>query len=225
MHFNRCICISGNNPTGGSKVPQKAETEKQRRLLYNMEIEQVTQTARSLMESVYKGSTNFTSAKHGEHIMPMFKLAWTPALAAFSIGIQDCDDAKVIHLCLNGIRCALRIACIFNLKLEIDAYMQALARFTLLTTNLPVHEMKAKNIECIKTLITVAHTDGNYLSKSWYEILKCISQLEIAQASGVSVVNGNANEQFKFAHTRRYRLGFEPKLKTNSNPTRPRFRI
>lgn len=188
--------LKGNNPTAGSKVPQKAETEKQRRLLYNMEIEQVTQTARSLMESVYQGSTNFTSAKHGEHIMPMFKLAWTPSLAAFSIGIQDCDDPKVIHLCLNGIRCAVRIACIFNLKLEIDAYMQALARFTLLTTNLPITEMKAKNVECIKILITVAHTDGNYLSKSWYEILKCISQLEIAQAIGVNVVNGVQPSQF-----------------------------
>lgn len=38
--------------------------------------------------------------------------------------------------------------------------MQALARFTLLTANSPITEMKAKNIDTIKTLITVAHTDG-----------------------------------------------------------------
>lgn len=30
--------------------------------------------------------------------------------------------------------------------------------------------MKAKNIDTIKTLITVAHTDGNYLGKSWLEV-------------------------------------------------------
>lgn len=154
-----------------------------------MEIEQVIQTARSLMESVYHVATNFTSAKHGEHIMPMFKLAWTPFLAAFSIGLQDSDDTKVVDLCLTGIRCSIRIACIFHLELERDAYIQALSRFTLLSATSPITEMKSKNVECIKTLITIAHTDGNYLGKSWYEILKCISQLELAQSIGVNLVN------------------------------------
>ncbi len=179
-----------NTPGGGSAVSRaKLDNEKQRKLLYNMEIEQVTQTARSLMESVCHVSTNFTSAKYGEHIMPMFKLAWTPFLAAFSISLQDSDDSRIVELCLNGIRCAIRIACIFNLELERDAYMQALARFTLLTATGPITEMKSKNVECIKTLITIAHTDGNYLGKSWYEILKCISQLELAQSIGVNIVN------------------------------------
>lgn len=30
--------------------------------------------------------------------------------------------------------------------------------------------MKQKNIDTIKTLITVAHTDGNYLGNSWHEV-------------------------------------------------------
>lgn len=59
-------------------------------------------------------------------------------------------------------------------QLERDAYVQALARFTLLTANSPITEMKTKNIDTIKTLITVAHTDGNYLGKSWLEV--CIFQ-------------------------------------------------
>jgi brefeldin A-inhibited guanine nucleotide-exchange protein len=99
--------LKTGSSAGGQSIankPQRAESEKQRKLLYNMEIEQVTQTARSLMESVYHVATHFTSAKYGEHIMPMFKLAWTPFLAAFSIGLQDSDDNKVIDLCLNGIR-------------------------------------------------------------------------------------------------------------------------
>lgn len=71
--------------------------------------------------------------------------------------------------------------------MERDAYVQALARFTLLTANSPVTEMKAKNIETIKTLITVAYTDGNYLGTSWFDIVKCISQLELAQMVGTGV--------------------------------------
>ncbi len=56
------------------------------------------------------------SATHLEHVRPMFKLAWTPFLAAFSVGLQDCDDTEVASLCLEGIRCAIRIACIFNIQ-------------------------------------------------------------------------------------------------------------
>ena len=48
-------------------------------------------------------------------------------------------------------------------------------------------DMKAKNIDTIKTLIMVAHTDGNYLGTSWLDILKCISQLELAQLIGTGV--------------------------------------
>ena len=59
--------------------------------------------------------------------------------------------------------------CLFQ-QLERDAYVQALARFTLLTVSSGITEMKQKNIDTIKTLITVAHTDGNYLGNSWHEV-------------------------------------------------------
>ncbi|KAF3822521.1 hypothetical protein GH733_007895 [Mirounga leonina] len=170
-------------------IPTKSNvaSEKQRRLLYNLEMEQMAKTAKALMEAVSHVQAPFTSATHLEHVRPMFKLAWTPFLAAFSVGLQDCDDTEVASLCLEGIRCAIRIACIFSIQLERDAYVQALARFTLLTVSSGITEMKQKNIDTIKTLITVAHTDGNYLGNSWHEILKCISQLELAQLIGTGV--------------------------------------
>lgn len=197
--------VKGGLPQQQQARRAAAENEKQRRLLYNMEIEQVTQTARSLMESVCHISTNFTSAKYGEHIMPMFKLAWTPFLAAFSIGLQDSDDTRIIDLCLTGFRCAIRIACIFHLDFERDAYVQALSRFTLLTATSALSEMKLKNVECIKALIYIALTDGNYLGKAWYEILKCISQLELAQSIGV-VINTQHHHAHSHSHTSPDRL-------------------
>ncbi|MBN3299867.1 BIG2 protein, partial [Amia calva] len=166
---------------------QNVASEKQRRLLYNLEMEQMAKTAKALMEAVSHAQAPFTSATHLEHVRPMFKLVWTPLLAAFSVGLQDCDDQEVASLCLEGIRCAVRIACIFGMQLERDAYIQALARFTLLTASSSITEMKQKNIDTIKTLITVAHTDGNYLGNSWHEILRCISQLELAQLIGTGV--------------------------------------
>lgn len=175
--------------TGGRKamIGTVGSSEKQRKQMFHAEMEQMAQTAKSLMESVSHLQSDFTSATHHEHIRPMFKLVWTPFLAAFSVGLQDSDDEEVAELCLAGIRCAIRIACIFHMELERDAYVQALARFTLLTATSPITEMKTKNINTIKTLIQVAHSECNYLGKSWLEILRCISQLELAQLVGTGV--------------------------------------
>ena len=187
--------IAGNEikmKVGALKVqPNKSgkdiTSDKQRRMLYDVEMDNMAQTAKALMESVSHVESYFTMATHFEHVRPMFKMAWTPFLAAFSVGLQDCDDVNIALLCLDGIRCAIRISCIFRMELERDAYVQALARFTLLTAASPLTEMKTKNIDTIKTLISVAHTDGNYLGKSWLEILRCISQLELAQLIGTGV--------------------------------------
>ncbi|KAG7171828.1 Brefeldin A-inhibited guanine nucleotide-exchange protein 1-like [Homarus americanus] len=91
---------------------QAVANEKKRKTLFNLEMETISLTAKSLMEA----------ASH---------MAWTTFLAAFSVGLQDCDDADVASLCLDGLR--------------------------------------------------------NYLGKSWLEILKCISQLELAQLIGTGV--------------------------------------
>uniref|UniRef100_A0A665VSJ2 ADP-ribosylation factor guanine nucleotide-exchange factor 2 (brefeldin A-inhibited) n=1 Tax=Echeneis naucrates TaxID=173247 RepID=A0A665VSJ2_ECHNA len=164
---------------------QSVASEKQRRLLYNMEMEQMAKTAKALMEAVSHAQAPFFSATHLEHVRPMFKLAWTPLLAAFSVGLQDCDDPEVASLCLEGIRCAIRIACIFTMQLERDAYVQALARFTLLTASSSITEMKQKNIDTIKTLITVAHTDGNYLGNSWHEVTNADSKEAAVKAKTI----------------------------------------
>ena len=58
----------------------------------------------------------------------------------------------------------------FKLQLERDSFVQALSRFTLLTATAGLHEIKTKNIDTIKTLITVAQTDGNYLGRAWHEV-------------------------------------------------------
>jgi brefeldin A-inhibited guanine nucleotide-exchange protein len=48
--------------------------EKKSRLLYNMEMEELAATAKSLMESVSHVQASFTSAKHLQHVKPMFKV-------------------------------------------------------------------------------------------------------------------------------------------------------
>jgi brefeldin A-inhibited guanine nucleotide-exchange protein len=57
-------------------------------------------------------------------------------------------------------------------QLERNAFIQALSRFTLLMATSQVMEIKAKNVECLKTLIAIAQTDGNYLGEAWYDVSK-----------------------------------------------------
>lgn len=66
----------------------------------------------------------------------------------------------------------------------------------MLMANAVITEMKAKNIDTIKTLISVAYTDGNYLGRSWLEIMQCISHLELLQLIGTGIkprYSGNSN--------------------------------
>ena len=39
-------------------------------------------------------------------------------IAAFSIGLQDNEEFSLISLCLDGMRCAIRIASIFQLQVR-----------------------------------------------------------------------------------------------------------
>ena len=50
------------------------QNEKQRRLMYYQEMEQMAQTAKTLIEGVSHIQTTFTSATHVDHVRPMFKV-------------------------------------------------------------------------------------------------------------------------------------------------------
>ena len=50
-------------------------SDKHRRMLYNTEMEHMAMAAKVLMESVSHVESNFMSAKHQEHVRPMFKVS------------------------------------------------------------------------------------------------------------------------------------------------------
>merc|ERR1711860_362529 len=64
---------------------------KKRQQIWDQESTNIIKTAEALMEDASnKNDDIFKTAKHIEFVRPMFKLAWSPVLAAFSIGLQDC---------------------------------------------------------------------------------------------------------------------------------------
>ena len=65
---------------------------------------------------------------------------------------------------------------IFFMDVERDAFVSSLAKFTLLHTT--DKEMKQKNIDTIKTVLSIGYTEGNCLEASWGLIQRSISQLD-----------------------------------------------
>ncbi|WKX88803.1 hypothetical protein Q1695_008436 [Nippostrongylus brasiliensis] len=163
------------------------DNDKQRRALATLELAAMSETARALMESASNAAADFTSAQHQHHVRPMFKICWTPCLAAFSVGLQMSDDVEEWYLCIRGFRLGVRAACVLRSKLERNAFIQALARFTLLTAKNALGEMKEKNIEAIKLLLAIGDEDGDYLEENWIDVIRCVSQLELAQLIGTGL--------------------------------------
>ncbi|TRM68092.1 hypothetical protein BD626DRAFT_480767 [Schizophyllum amplum] len=147
---------------------------------------------KTMMRSQRKTSRaagQFFSASHFVHVRPMFEVAWIPFLAGLSGPLQETDDLEIVELCLDGFRSAIHIVCFFDLELERNAFVTTLAKFTFLNN---LGEMKAKNMEAIKTLLDMALHEGNNLKGSWHEVLTCVSQLEHMQllSSGVDLPEG-----------------------------------
>ncbi|CAL4062209.1 unnamed protein product, partial [Meganyctiphanes norvegica] len=186
--------IAGNEikmKNTATKLGKQAVTnEKKRKSMFNLEMEGIATAAKSLMEAASHVDATFTLASAVEHVRPMFKMAWTPFLAAFSVGLQDCDDAEVASLCLDGLRCAIRITCIFHMTVQKVTMVTCTLRDTELPPPPIFADIKSKHFHLTKrsaVFTEVSQAPGNYLGKSWLEILKCISQLELAQLIGTGV--------------------------------------
>ncbi|KAG0038848.1 Brefeldin A-inhibited guanine nucleotide-exchange protein 1 [Podila clonocystis] len=180
--------------------PAAAGTIKQRQELYDMAISQMQKNARALLagnEGRVKSTAAWRNATHAEHVKPMFAVACWPAMATLSLAFEEAIDpsifankaepktrefaainAEAIDLCLRGMTSAIRIASIFHMEVERDAFISSLAKLTGMNH---VSEMQPKNVLAIRTLLKVANTMGEYLEGNWNLVLKTISSMEQLQ--------------------------------------------
>jgi brefeldin A-inhibited guanine nucleotide-exchange protein len=107
-------------------------------------------------------------------VKPMFDVTWGPMIGILSQVLECMDDERSVAVCLNGFVYAVRIASHSNMSLARDTFMSSLTKFTFLGS---LKEMKWKNVESIRTLLSIAVIDGEYLGESWGPVLQCISQL------------------------------------------------
>eukprot|EP00547_Thalassionema_nitzschioides_P000436 CAMPEP_0194204202 /NCGR_PEP_ID=MMETSP0156-20130528/3798_1 /TAXON_ID=33649 /ORGANISM="Thalassionema nitzschioides, Strain L26-B" /LENGTH=2109 /DNA_ID=CAMNT_0038930161 /DNA_START=16 /DNA_END=6345 /DNA_ORIENTATION=- len=107
-------------------------------------------------------------------VKPMFDVTWGPLIGTLSQVLECSTDERSISVCLNGFVYAVRIAAHSQMSLARDTFVNSLAKFTSLGS---IKEMRYKNIESIRTLLSISVIDGEYLNESWGPVLQCISQL------------------------------------------------
>jgi hypothetical protein len=124
------------------------------------------------------------SVSPADVVRPMFDVTWGPLIGTLSQVLESSSNEASIALCLSGFVYSIRISSHGGMSLARNTFVNSLAKFTTLGS---IKEMKSKNIECIRTLLSIAIIDGEYLGESWSPILQCISQLGRLQlfASGL----------------------------------------
>ncbi|KAG8364462.1 hypothetical protein BUALT_Bualt19G0131300 [Buddleja alternifolia] len=111
----------------------------------------------------------------------MVEVCWGPMLAAFSVTLDQSDDKEATSQCLQGIRHAVHVTAMIGMQTQRDAFVTTVAKFTYLHC---AADMKQKNVDAVKAIISIAIEDGNYLQEAWEHILTCLSRFEHLQLLG-----------------------------------------
>jgi brefeldin A-inhibited guanine nucleotide-exchange protein len=134
------------------------------------------------------GGYKFIPATSFKHVGPMFDVTWMSFFSGLSGQMQNAHNIEIIKLCMEGMKLAIRISCLFDLETPREAFVSALKNSTNLNTP---NEVMAKNFEALKVLLEVASTEGNLLKESWRDILMCVSQLDRIQLLAEGVDEGS----------------------------------
>ncbi|ESQ53563.1 hypothetical protein EUTSA_v10024200mg [Eutrema salsugineum] len=139
------------------------------------DIQEQFQAKAGKSESVYHTVTDVTILRF------ILEVSWGPMLAAFSVTLDQSDDRMATSLCLQGFRYAVHVTAVMGMQTQRDAFVTSMAKFTNLHC---AADMKQKNVDAVKAIITIAIEDGNHLQGSWEHILTCLSRIEHLQLLG-----------------------------------------
>lgn len=150
--------------------------DRKKKEAYSRERQDIVRTGEALFRQKSSLQTTFVQTRYidNEDVQAMFEIAWPPMTSVFSQVLELSDEEPLVNLCLEGCRLGVKMAARLNMKTARDTFVNSLVKFTTLDT---VREMKPKNIQCIKLLLTIAVDEGSYLNESWGPVLECISQI------------------------------------------------
>jgi len=184
------------------------EIDKKRETDYQKERDEILRNTESLLRRKKKGKGSSGTSKalglfvstedsglKDEYVIPMFDVAWGPALAVFSTVIESANGtmgallaiatdseiesaaenaASATEVCLEGFALAICIAALCGNDTARSAYVHALSNFSLLGTG---RLLEHRHIRCVQTLLELGRDDGELLGPSWEYIFKALSEV------------------------------------------------
>ncbi|XP_068647280.1 brefeldin A-inhibited guanine nucleotide-exchange protein 1 isoform X2 [Aristolochia californica] len=128
-----------------------------------------------------KSESAFFSVTDAGILRFMVEVCWAPMLAAFSMTLDQSDDKAATFQCLQGFRHAVHVTSVMCMQTQRDAFVTSIAKFTYLHN---AADMKQKNVDAVKAIISIAIEDGNYLQEAWEHVLTCLSRFQHLQLLG-----------------------------------------
>eukprot|EP00501_MAST-03F_sp_TOSAG23-6_P002075 GSMAST32.ASY1.ANO1.2167.1 assembled CDS len=115
--------------------------------------------------------------------------------SAAAVMLATTDNQSIVELCLRGVRHSIHIAAVESLETPLMTFVACLVKFTGLQE--PFAHKGNKEIECMKALVAVALSDGNYLGAVWDSVLAAISQVSRLHFAASENQNGGFSGELK----------------------------
>ncbi|CAL8083070.1 unnamed protein product [Orchesella dallaii] len=154
--------------------------------------EEILRTIKSILESTSLLRSHFSLAKQLKHVKRMIKICGTSFLIALVNALQSTNDTKLSDVCLDGLHSGIRVACILGLDNEREAFVQALAKLSVVALD----EIRGKHInsKVVTTTTSSLTMTENGVTKTVVTTtteMKCRSVDVILTLLDVGIAEGN----------------------------------
>ncbi|KAM1836189.1 hypothetical protein ACFX14_018147 [Malus domestica] len=117
----------------------------------------------------------FYTTQQLELVRPMVEAVGWPLLATFSVTMEEGENKSRVVLCMEGFKAGIHITHVLGMNTMRYAFLTSLVRFTFLHAP---KEMRSKNVEALRTLLSLCDLGTGSLRDTWNAVLECVSRLE-----------------------------------------------
>ncbi|XP_065620356.1 brefeldin A-inhibited guanine nucleotide-exchange protein 5 [Quercus suber] len=117
----------------------------------------------------------FYTPQQIELVRPMVEAVGWPLLATFSVTMEEGENKPRVVLCMEGFKAGIHITHVLGMDTMRYAFLTSLVRFTFLHAP---KEMRSKNMEALRTLLSLCNSETDSLQDTWNAVLECVSRLE-----------------------------------------------
>lgn len=162
---------------GGGFTVFSGTGERKKKDAFNSERKEMMRQSEALIRQKKTRASVFVknvSVNDDVYVKSMFEVVWPPVLGAISFILDSEDDQKLLDLSLAAFDLCIALACRLDFPIARNTFVNALTKFTALDA---VKEMRGKQVACIRLMLNVAVTWGDFLEESWNQILLSFSHL------------------------------------------------